>query len=217
MKYDCELIKDIMPIYIDDALSDKSREIVEQHLDECTECSHFYKSIRNEPDMKSTDLIIQDKTLAYAKRIKKIRKTIISFIAIMFIGMTWMAVSILGGKYDTFVVKMGSYEEAKGHIERGWVPEEIPQDSKDISIIYNIDSNNVNGVFHTSQGGVESLINQCRVATVKDLSKTDKPLNKEFKKAKEELISSPEKVIFLQDDTYILAVKEDGIVFYFAK
>ena len=217
MKYNCELIRDIMPIYIDGALSDKSKEIVEAHLDECQECTHLYQAMRKTEETRSSEAAFQNETLAYAKKIKKTRLAITSFIAIMIIGMTSMVVSIMSGKYETFVVKMGSYIEAKEYIERGWVPEEIPEDAKDISIIYNIDSNNVNGQFHTSKEGMKSLINRYEVATVKDLSQTDKALDDKFKKAKDELIGLPTGVTFLQSDSYIFAIKEDGIVFYFAK
>ena len=32
MKYDCDIIKDLMPLYIDDLLSDNSKKFVEDHI-----------------------------------------------------------------------------------------------------------------------------------------------------------------------------------------
>ena len=38
MKTDCEVIRDLLPLYADDACSEKSREMVNEHLLDCAEC-----------------------------------------------------------------------------------------------------------------------------------------------------------------------------------
>lgn len=38
MKYSCEIIRDLLPLYIDDVASQSSRQTVEEHLAECAEC-----------------------------------------------------------------------------------------------------------------------------------------------------------------------------------
>ncbi len=38
MKYSCEVIKDLLPLYIDGCCSPKSRQLVEEHLEECLSC-----------------------------------------------------------------------------------------------------------------------------------------------------------------------------------
>lgn len=39
MKTDCEIVRDLLPLYVDDICSEKSRELVDEHLAECAECS----------------------------------------------------------------------------------------------------------------------------------------------------------------------------------
>jgi hypothetical protein len=39
MKTDCEIVRDLLPLYVDDICSEKSRELVDEHLTECAECS----------------------------------------------------------------------------------------------------------------------------------------------------------------------------------
>ena len=39
MKTDCEIIRDLLPLYVDDICSEKSRDLVDEHLRECAECS----------------------------------------------------------------------------------------------------------------------------------------------------------------------------------
>ena len=47
MKHSCEVIRDLLPLYADDACSDESRKIVEEHLDECTACGDVLKRLQN--------------------------------------------------------------------------------------------------------------------------------------------------------------------------
>ena len=35
MKYECDVIRDLIPLYIDDVASTASRRMVEEHLAEC--------------------------------------------------------------------------------------------------------------------------------------------------------------------------------------
>ena len=46
MKMECEIIRDLLPLYVDDACSDASRTIVESHLEECPDCSSVLKKLR---------------------------------------------------------------------------------------------------------------------------------------------------------------------------
>lgn len=56
MKTDCEVIRDLLPLYVDEICSDKSRELVDEHLGECAECGDLLKKLREteiESDLKS--------------------------------------------------------------------------------------------------------------------------------------------------------------------
>ena len=46
MKYDCEVIRDLLPLYADEACSEKSRAMVEEHLRECEACSGMMDRLR---------------------------------------------------------------------------------------------------------------------------------------------------------------------------
>ena len=45
MKYPCNLIKDILPIYHDCVCSQESKTAVEEHLTECRDCSEYYRQM----------------------------------------------------------------------------------------------------------------------------------------------------------------------------
>lgn len=47
MKYPCNLVQDLLPLYFDGVCSEESRGIVEQHLLECPACKNYYEEMCN--------------------------------------------------------------------------------------------------------------------------------------------------------------------------
>lgn len=47
MKYQCETVKDLLPLYHDGVCSDSSKQIVEEHLSECDSCNIFLKRMED--------------------------------------------------------------------------------------------------------------------------------------------------------------------------
>ena len=46
MKYNCDMIADLLPLYIDDVCSPASREAIEEHLSECPPCRKLCEDMR---------------------------------------------------------------------------------------------------------------------------------------------------------------------------
>ncbi len=49
MKMDCEVIRDLLPLYVEEIASEKSRMLVEEHLADCRECQKRMQQMR-EPE-----------------------------------------------------------------------------------------------------------------------------------------------------------------------
>ena len=47
MKTDCEVIRDLLPLYADDVCSGSSRQMIEEHLTECPDCAAVLERLRN--------------------------------------------------------------------------------------------------------------------------------------------------------------------------
>ena len=47
MKISCDVIRDLLPLYADEACSNDSRKIVEEHLAECPECSTMLRRLQS--------------------------------------------------------------------------------------------------------------------------------------------------------------------------
>ena len=48
MKYECDVVKDLMPLYIDDVLSENSKIFVKDHIDSCEVCRKYYEKLSSE-------------------------------------------------------------------------------------------------------------------------------------------------------------------------
>ena len=38
MKMKCEVVRDLLPLYVDGVVSEESRKMIEEHLEECDDC-----------------------------------------------------------------------------------------------------------------------------------------------------------------------------------
>ena len=48
MKISCDVIEDLLPLYIDDMVSEDSRQLVEEHLKECTTCQKMMEKKKHQ-------------------------------------------------------------------------------------------------------------------------------------------------------------------------
>lgn len=69
MKISCELVKDLLPLYMDGVCSNESRKIVEEHFAECDACKAEFQAMKNEFSFKC-----KDQNLREAEVVKNISK-----------------------------------------------------------------------------------------------------------------------------------------------
>ena len=93
MKYPCNLIRDILPLYHDQVASEESSNIVREHLCECSKCREYYERMC-ESDVVEPVAYDEQMEMQTADSYKKVHKKIIKKIG----KMTFVAVlAILGG------------------------------------------------------------------------------------------------------------------------
>ncbi|MGM9612541.1 MAG: zf-HC2 domain-containing protein [Butyricicoccus sp.] len=66
MKYPCEIVRDLMPLYLDGIASGQSRQMVDEHLSACKECSALISQMKNnqleiEVKEEKTDVIARQR------------------------------------------------------------------------------------------------------------------------------------------------------------
>ena len=80
MKYSCEMIQDLLPLYHDEACSEASRKIVEEHLAECIGCSVMAKRMK---DYTYENTLHEERNQVVERHTKKVlRKSVIVGISV---------------------------------------------------------------------------------------------------------------------------------------
>ena len=52
----CAVIQDILPLYLDQMVSDKTKDIIEEHLDSCGTCREYLEKLKNELQNEPTEV-----------------------------------------------------------------------------------------------------------------------------------------------------------------
>lgn len=60
---DCDVIKDLLPLYIDGVCSEKSIELIEDHLHTCEACKAEYLLMKNDFVFEDTDIEVHEMNL----------------------------------------------------------------------------------------------------------------------------------------------------------
>ena len=87
MNMKCEIIRDLLPSYVDGLTSNESNREIELHIEECAKCRAFLEEMRGSIDAPKVE--IEDKTfIRFLKRIRKIEleKKVLIFAITAIIG-----------------------------------------------------------------------------------------------------------------------------------
>lgn len=89
MKIQCEIIRDILPLYAEDMVSQPTREMVEEHLDECEACTQELEALRKPQKVPAEVDVTSLKRVGDAIR----RRRILSVMAVLL----FITTVLLGG------------------------------------------------------------------------------------------------------------------------
>ena len=118
MKINCEIIKDLLPLYHDEAVSEKTAEAVKEHLEECAECREEYESISASLPLKAEAKTTGEKFARFMKkhRIKQAILVVFLIAALILGGWFSFNVPVMDVPFEHFgEVKAYRYEDEHGH------------------------------------------------------------------------------------------------------
>lgn len=72
MKKDCEIIKDLLPNYVENLVSETTKEYVEQHISNCSECREILDNMKRDKIVEHKEFYNEEQ--AEIKNIKKYRR-----------------------------------------------------------------------------------------------------------------------------------------------
>lgn len=112
MKYPCNLIQDLLPLYIDGVCSEESVEIIDEHLSECAACKKYYTALCEADEVvvtpQNTDREMKKAASFQAVKKKLLRKQVL-VVAIAFILLFSIVFAVVGVLKNS--VQMISYED----------------------------------------------------------------------------------------------------------
>ena len=122
MKYECEIIQDLIPLVKDGIASEKSRAAAVQHINECPVCRGVYDADAQIflPNFSESQSMEMSKVTLYKNRIKRRRKVMISlntlFAVILVIVFVLFAQRLIAG--DSYTSSdIAEYGKYYGHFE----------------------------------------------------------------------------------------------------
>ena len=84
MKRECNIVRDLLPLYIENMASPESAQFVEAHLSKCPECNAFYFEMIDKGEENIDDLDVKNKILPLQIVKKKlIKRIVISMISVI--------------------------------------------------------------------------------------------------------------------------------------
>lgn len=107
MDNNCNIVNDLLPLYIDNILSEDSRQFVENHLSSCDKCKMQLENLKTD-----VTVLPEDKDIKPFKKIKRKLTTRLILIIVLaaallagwvFVWTTWIPVKYVG---DRFIADM---------------------------------------------------------------------------------------------------------------
>ena len=110
MNKECEVIRDLLPLYVDEVCSGTSRELIEEHLQDCPECSAILEKIRKS-EIENNLREEKDQVIEYqAKRFKRRSTTVGSVVSGLFMVPILICLIVnlsVGSSLDWFYMVLG--------------------------------------------------------------------------------------------------------------
>ena len=181
MTYPCGIIRDLLPLYIDDVCNEESRVAVEKHLAECEKCRNDYEAMKNTGDFLEQkkdnleDIKMENSLKNVKTRInKKIRNIILAAIAVVIVFTSGFyllfetAIKDVNVEEVSVSAKVYSLESQRNILEGEVTDSEsvtIFSDEEDNSEIVNVKIPEIGNINLT-----KNLIEKCGHATVVSFS-----------------------------------------------
>ncbi len=73
-KIPCEIIQDLLPLYVDNVCNEKSRIYIEEHLSTCKKCSNYLASLKGDIPMLKNEMkndYLQENEINFFRKLKK--------------------------------------------------------------------------------------------------------------------------------------------------
>lgn len=89
-KVKCDVIEDILPLYIDEVCREATHELVEDHLNECPPCKEKLNNMKKDLVLVPNEMNENLKAAKPFKKLSRLKKILISIIIILLLAIGWI-------------------------------------------------------------------------------------------------------------------------------
>lgn len=117
MKFECDLIRDLMPLCADDAASEASKKAVQTHIAVCTECAREWDSIRGELTVSADAPPPEPKYADAAKkyRINRLCRLIFCMVTVILLCFGWWVSPLSRGHFTALGAVRAAIQQENRH------------------------------------------------------------------------------------------------------
>ena len=76
---DCAIVKDILPLYIEDMVSEETKLFINEHLKECEDCRNELDILKSEALVSTPEIISENEIKPFRKAAKKLNRQLYGF------------------------------------------------------------------------------------------------------------------------------------------
>lgn len=120
-KISCHIIKDLLPLYLDDLVSEESAVEIEQHINSCPDCREYYENIKSELLEEQKQKQEENyREINYLKKIKKTtnKKIVLGTVLTLFTCILILAIKlfIIGSPNESYYTTYVNVDENTIHV-----------------------------------------------------------------------------------------------------
>lgn len=75
----CAIVKDLLPLYIEDMVSDETEVFINEHLKECEDCRNELDVLKSEALVSTPEIISENEMMPFKKAAKKLNRQLYGF------------------------------------------------------------------------------------------------------------------------------------------
>lgn len=123
MNVKCDVIRDLLPLYMDGLVSEETKALVDEHLEHCEDCRKYLAEMKDAEEMPRQEFVEEMKPL---KKIK--RKAMLNRIALVIVALALVAFGAFIIKHETDPYSLDVEDHASWTVPEGYVLTEDTED-----------------------------------------------------------------------------------------
>lgn len=118
MDKQCEIVQDLLPLYVDGACSESSAAMVKEHLESCSECKALYEKLCSDTGEETLKAEMAGVVAKHEKKAKKKRLLTIIVSVFITIALIFTVISLWPASIDNMLFTTAEYRTYQSYADK---------------------------------------------------------------------------------------------------